>query len=256
MKTTQSYPPLLLVTAWVLASGCSGPPAGEASAPQGAPPNPLREHAQASLERARAAHHAASAPTDAAWRLGSACFERAEFAVNDAERVALAKEGAESCRRLLAAQPKSAEGHYYLAMNLGQLARVKKFEALGFVKEMESSFLRARDLNATFSHAGPDRNLGLLYFKAPGWPVSIGSDKKAREHLRRAAELAPGFPDNRLNLLEAHLKWRNTAEANAERAALEKLLPAAREQFAGPDWSASWVEWQARWETLRGPGLR
>ena len=248
--------PLSLLLSCALVLACSEPPPGHLQPVIGQPANPFLRHAQTRLEAARAAHRAESAPADAVWQLGSACFDRAGFAVNDAERAALAEEGAEVCRQFLAKhpdKPDSAPSHYYLAMNLGQLARVKKLEALGLVGDMEKHFLRVRDLNATFSHAGADRNLGLLYFKAPGWPLSVGSNKKARQHLQRAAELAPNFPDNRLNLLEAHLKWGNAAEATAERAGIEKMWPAAREQFAGPDWAASWADWQARWETLRAP---
>jgi len=63
-------------------------------------------------------------PTNAvaAWEFARACFDRAEFATNDTERVIIADQGIAACRRLLERQTGSAPAHYYLGMNLGQLA--------------------------------------------------------------------------------------------------------------------------------------
>jgi hypothetical protein len=106
-------------------------------------------------------------------------------------------------------------------------------------------FKRACELDAGFNHAGPERTLGLLYRDAP--PIaSVGSRSKARHHLQRAVELAPGYPDNRLNLIESDLKWGDRNGAVRELKALEAMLPEAREAFAGPAWEASWKEWNQR----------
>jgi hypothetical protein len=71
---------------------------------------------------------------------------------------------------------------------------------------MEREFSLARKLDEHFADAGPDHNLGLLYRDAPALG-SIGSRAKARQHLQRAVELAPQYPEKRLNLIEAYLKW-------------------------------------------------
>jgi hypothetical protein len=162
----------------------------------------------------------------------------------------LAKEGIDACRKLVAADPGNFGGHYYLGMNIGQMARVKRFSALGLVKDMERAFTTVSDLNATFSHAGADRNLGLLYFKAPPI-ISVGDKSKARVHLERAVELAPDYPANRLNLLEACIKWKDTVGIAAQRAALRELLPKALEKFSGDEWGSDWLKWNKRWEELR-----
>src|SRR6266508_2368456 len=100
-------------------------------------------------------------PTNAvaAWEFARACFDRAEYATNDTERVIIADQGIAACRRLLARQTGSAPAHYYLGMNLGQLARTKTLGALRIVNEMETEFKAARTRDGQFDHAGPDRNL-------------------------------------------------------------------------------------------------
>lgn len=190
-------------------------------------------------------------PTNAmaAWEFGRASFDRAEYVTNDTERALLAVEGIASCRRVLAADPQSAPAHYYLSMNLGQLARTKTLGALRIVDEMEREFKAARGLDERFDFAGPDRFLGQLYLQAPA-TISVGNRTKARKHLERAVALCPDYPENRLNLAEAYLGWGDK-NWRRELAALEKLWPQAHTNFTGPVWDAFWADWQQRRDKLR-----
>ncbi|MBI2928453.1 MAG: hypothetical protein HYY24_22520 [Verrucomicrobia bacterium] len=191
------------------------------------------------------------ADTATAWQFARAAFDWAEFATNDTQRAALAEEAIAVCRPLIAREPRLGPAHYYLAMNLGQLARTKRLGALKIVTEMERHFKKARELEPLLDQAGPDRSLGLLYLDAPGWPTSIGSRSKARQHLQRAVELAPDFPENRLCFLEALVKWGE--KKNAQRAAkdLPELLKQARTNLTGEAWAAAWADWNRRWLLLQ-----
>jgi tetratricopeptide (TPR) repeat protein len=190
-------------------------------------------------------YQAATNDYDAAWQFARACFDLAEFATNNAGRAALAEDGIRVCRRLIRQSPARVEAHYYLGMNLGQLARTRTIGALRIVDEMERVFLAARDRDERFDFAGSDRNLGLLYLEAPAFG-SIGNRTKARQHLRRAVELFPDYPENRLNLAEAYLKWDEYPSAAQELEALARSWTAAKEHLSGPAWTASWRDWQRR----------
>lgn len=185
---------------------------------------------------------------EAAWQFARAAFDLAEFATNDTQRAALADEAIAVARRLIEREPRLAAAHYYLALNLGQLARTKSLGALKLVQEMEQRFKTARELDEHFDFAGPDRSLGLLYLDAPGWPASIGSRAKARLHLERAVELAPDFPENRLCLLEALLKWRDKKAAQRQAVNLSEVLQRARTNLTGAAWAGAWADWERRWE--------
>jgi hypothetical protein len=195
----------------------------------------------------------------AAWQFGRACFDWAEFAANDEVREEIAKQGITACRHVIALKPGLAAGHYYLAMNLGQLARTKGLGALKIVQEMEREFKAAVELDPKFEFAGPERSLGILYLEAPGWPTSVGSRSKARLHMEKAVELAPDYPENRLCLLEAYVKWNDKKAIVREAKVVEELLPRARKTLSGEEWQSDWDDWDKRWsaiqKTIKAKGL-
>jgi hypothetical protein len=213
--------------------------------------NPETNHlfaarAQAEFHRAQTRLQSDTNNPAAAWQFARACFDFADFATNDAERATLAVQGIAASRQLLTRWPKSAHGHYYLAMNLGQLARTEILGALKLVREMEREFKTADDLDEHLDYAGPARSLGLLYRDAPGWPTSIGSRHKAREWLERAAKLAPDDPENHLNLIESRLKWNDRTGAESELKTLDALWLKAQTNFVGEAWEPGWADWTAR----------
>ncbi len=209
------------------------------------------EAAQIKLINARKQFQTDTNSILAAWALGQACFWRGEFATTNEERARLAEEGIAACRPLTIRAPTLPEGHYFLAMNLGQLARTKWLDALGIVKELEHGLELAGGMQPRLDHAGPDRCLGQLYRDAPGWPISIGSKSKARAHLLRAAALAPDFPENHLELVETWIEWKEKKLLQRDMEVLAALLPKARQQFTGEDWAAHWDDWDRRWQEIQ-----
>jgi tetratricopeptide (TPR) repeat protein len=201
--------------------------------------------------KARARYQSDTNDFEASWHFARACFDYAMSPTNNAERAKIAEEGIALSRRLVATRPNQVEGHYYLGMNIGQLADTKRnLAGLRMVKEMEREFEAARQLDEQFDYAGPDRNLGLLYFEAPTL-ISVGSRTRARRHLLRSVELAPDFPEDRLYLIEAYLKWGDRDEALAGIKALEELLPEARKKYSGEDWAVDWLDWEKRLDAAK-----
>jgi hypothetical protein len=210
----------------------------------------LAEHFHQVFQDARAKFLADQSNATNAWQFGRACFDLAEIATNGPVKAEIAEQGIAACRRAIALRP-VAPAHYYLGMTIGQLADTKRnLSALKMVKEMEREFLAARELDQHYDFAGPDRNLGLLYLQAPAM-ISIGSRSKARHHLKLAVQLAPDFPENRLNLIESMLKAGDEESAQHELKALEKLWPSAKTTFIGPLWAPSLVDWQKRMDEAK-----
>jgi tetratricopeptide (TPR) repeat protein len=198
------------------------------------------------FQAAKALHESQPTNAEAAWQFGRACYDWADFATTKSQREAIANQGIATCRGLIQGDPNSAQGHYYLALNLGQLARTRKMEALKLVDQMEAEFKIVLNLDPKLDYAGADRGLGLLFLNTPGWPLSIGSKSKARLHLQKAEKLFPNYPENLLNLIEAHLKWGDRNAALRELRNLDEIWPAARKEFTGEGWAASWADWEGR----------
>ena len=185
-----------------------------------------------------------------AWRFGCACFDVADFSTNNSERGDFAEQGIAACNAAIVADRNSAAAHYYLGMNLGQLAQTRGVSALKLVDQMEAEFKLARQLDEKLDFGGPDRNLGLLYRDAPSW-ISVGSRGRATKHLLRAAELAPDYPENPLNLLESYVKWSDRNGIKRQLKTVEDLWPLARKQLTGIQWELSWTNWDDRLQQVK-----
>ncbi len=182
------------------------------------------------------------------WQFARACFDLAESATNETSRANFARQGIAASQSAVAHDSKSAPAHYFLAMNFGELAQAEapSLAAYHLVHDVEREFKTAAELDEKFEHAGAARNLGALYFQAPSWPLSVGSKKKAREWFQRAATLAPNYPENQINLAEAHIHWHERAEAEKALKLLEINWPAVVTNYPGIAWEKLRNEWQER----------
>jgi hypothetical protein len=204
------------------------------------------------FEEAKRKHESNLKDVEATWQFARATFDLADVATGKSERAEIAQQGIAACNQALekTTPPDCAALHYYLGLNQGELARTKVFGALRLVDQMEREFLKAIELDASFDYGGPDRSVGLLYRDAPAFG-SIGSRTKARTHLEHAVELAPCYPENRLNLIESELKWNDRKSARHELKLLEDSWPDARAQFTGSAWGSSWTDWNSRLDKIK-----
>jgi hypothetical protein len=216
-----------------------------------APDKIFAARAEAEFHRAQIQFESNTNNSAAARQFARTCYDFADFATNKTEHAAIANQGIAACHQIIARNTNSVAAHYYLGMNLGQLARTKNLGALKIIREMESEFKTAEALDPLFDYAGPERNLGLLYRDAPGWPTSIGSKRKASDWLERALQLAPDYPENHLNLIETFLQWHENDSAKNELKTLDALWPVAQKKFIGGKWEQSWDDWSARRDTAR-----
>jgi len=177
-------------------------------------------------------------------------YDLAAAQSKDPERARITQLAIAAAKASLSNNPASAPTHYYLALNLGELARTKSLGALQIVPRIRDSLESARALDESLDHGGPDRTLGLLYLEAPGWPTSIGSRDKAKAHFLRALQIAPEYPGNHLGLAEALLRWRDLDEARARLRSLDAVWTNARARLSGPRWQSNWLEWTTRRDKL------
>ncbi len=108
----------------------------------------------------------------------------------------------------------SLEASFWLSVNYGSFGQAKGImKSLSLVNPIKKLTERVIEIDEGYFYGGPHRVLGRLYNKAPGFPFSIGDNKKAAEHLKKALALAPKFYLNHLFLAELYISESKTAKA-------------------------------------------
>lgn len=213
------------------------------------------EETEVQFQQAKAALEAKPDDVELGWRFAAACFYRAEFSQHHSERAKLAEQGITAAREAMRRNSNTVQAPYYLALNLGQLARTRTLTALGIVAEMERQFLTAIAIDPKFRHAAPVRSLGMLYQDAPGWPASVGSRSKARIQLQKAVDLDPDYPENWLTLMEAELKWGERKKVQARLTDVDRLLEKAKPAWIADEGEQSWKALIERVEKVRAQAV-
>jgi tetratricopeptide (TPR) repeat protein len=88
--------------------------------------------------------------------------------------------------------PENAEALVWDAIVLSTLAEKKGgMGALSLVREAKVKLEQAEAIDPTVLAGSVYASLGTLYAKVPGWPISFGSDSKARKYFEKALALNP-----------------------------------------------------------------
>ncbi len=173
---------------------------------------------------------------DAQWQAARALAFLAEYEKEPVKRRDAAEEGVVRGRKARELDAGKVEGHYWYAINVGLLADVDRSLGLNAVVEMESVLKRAIEIDEKHDYAGPLRVLGILYLRAPGPPISLGSTRKGLRLLERAVQLYPDYPENRLYLGEALRVFGQMDEARAQWEQVLKLPVCPDRQWENGQW--------------------
>ncbi len=89
--------------------------------------------------------------------------------------------------------------------------------AMGYAKNAKALLEQAYAKDPAALDAGAPTSLGVLYYRAPGWPLGFGDNDKARELLAQAVSLAP-------NGMDANYFYADFLISQHEYAAAYKVL--------------------------------
>jgi len=161
------------------------------------------------------------------WRLSAAYhFIATHEDGADRERIVeLLDRGQEAGKKGVDLNPEGVDALYWRSTNLAEKGQVQGIlKSLFLVKPLKADMERIVELDPEYYKAF--LLLGILYVKAPPWPLSIGNSQKGVETLEHAIQLNPQCLRCYLELARAHLKRKDTKEA---REAAEALLDAGIE---------------------------
>lgn len=95
-------------------------------------------------------------------------------------------------KQLVSAYPSDAEPKIWAAIILSTQAGFDGgLGSLSLIDEAKALLESAQAINPNALEGSIYTSLGSLYYKAPGWPVSFGSNDKARAYLEQARALNP-----------------------------------------------------------------
>jgi TRAP transporter T-component len=161
----------------------------------------------------------------------------AEVAASDEERGTLRAQGLLAAEAALAIDREEPAAILWWTAHRGSLVSPRDpIAALRAAAEIETELLRLRELAPGYDHGAADRVLGVLYRRAPPL-ISVGSMKKAEEHLRAAMQRDPSYPGNQLFWAELLAQKR---ECRLARAGAKLVLgsPALRQfPLEAPGWT-------------------
>jgi tetratricopeptide (TPR) repeat protein len=137
-----------------------------------------------------------------------------------AQRIALFDEGKALAEKAQKAAPDKTEGYYWAGVCLGRAAEERGVLNSLFAINDIVGFM-AKDLALNPKDGGAQHVLGVLYRKAPGWPLSRGDMKKSLEYARAAVANRPDVVLYSVGLAETLIAMNQKDEA---KTVLKKAL--------------------------------
>jgi tetratricopeptide (TPR) repeat protein len=151
---------------------------------------------------------------ESAWKLARACYWLGGH-VAVAERRAQFERGIEAARQATVVHPDRAEGHFWMAANMGAMAESFGLRAgIKYRSPVKKALETVLTIDRGFQQGSADRALGRWYLKVPR--LFGGSKDKSVEHLKQSLTYDPTSLASLYFLAETYLEMDRTDEARRE----------------------------------------
>ncbi len=171
--------------------------------------------AQEALSKYREAAAKAENKFEAFWKLSRIFYYIGIRTKSKKEKKVIFGQGLYYGKKAVALESEKPDGHYWLGVSYGVYGHTRGvLKSLSFVKPIKEAMNKVIELDRGYEDGGPDRVLGRVYFKLPGF--AGGSKKKSLEHLLKSKELAPNDPLTRCYLADTLLSLKEEDKAREE----------------------------------------
>ena len=121
-----------------------------------------------------------------------------EFTAKD--KLKTSREILEKAKNLTKENPTNSDAYLWYGIALSVNAKHEKAEslstALEVIREAKDNLEKSIELNPEAEEGRAYSTLGMIYAKAPVWPISFGSNSKAEENFKKAIAIGPNNMDN------------------------------------------------------------
>lgn len=185
----------------------------------------------ATAKEAEALYHKAIGLMDnryeAFWRLSRILYYIGEHTEKKKDKKAIFAQGVYYAERAIEREPEKPDGHYWHGVNNGKYGETRGvLKSLFLVKPIKRAMNKVIEIDRSYEEGGPDRVLGRVYFKLPGF--AGGSKEKSLEHLLKSKEYGPDDAVTRLYLAETYLKLDQVDKAREELDYVLNMEPDSR----------------------------
>jgi tetratricopeptide (TPR) repeat protein len=173
----------------------------------------------ATAKEAEALYHKAIGLMDnryeAFWRLSRILYYIGEHTEKKKDKKAIFAQGVYYADRAIELEPEKPDGYYWQGVNNGKYGETRGvLKSLFLVKPIKKAMNKVIEIDRSYEEGGPDRVLGRVYFKLPGF--AGGSKEKSLEHLLKSKEYGPNDAVTRLYLAETYLNLDEVGKAKEE----------------------------------------
>lgn len=171
--------------------------------------------AQEALSKYREAVVKAENKYEVFWKLSRILYYIGSRTESKKEKKIIFGQGIYYAKKAVALEPEKPDGHYWLGVSYGVYGETRGvLKSLSFVKPIKEAMNKIIELDRGYEDGGPDRVLGRVYFKVPGF--AGGSNQKSREHLLKSKELGPNDALTRCYLADTFLSLKEVDKAREE----------------------------------------
>jgi tetratricopeptide (TPR) repeat protein len=157
---------------------------------------------------------------EAYWKIARVMYYIGEHQEKKKDRKNTFAQAVYHCDKAVELGPEKPDGYYWRAVNNGKYGETRGvLKSLSLVKPIKRDLNKVIELNRSYEDGGPDRVMGRVYFKLPGF--AGGSKDKSLEHLEKSKGYGPEDVVTRLYLAETLLDHKRIEDARAE---LEYIL--------------------------------
>ena len=171
--------------------------------------------AQEALSKYREAVGKAENKFEVFWKLSRILYYIGSRTESKKEKMIIFGQGIYYAKKAVALEPEKPDGHYWLGVSYGVYGETRGvLKSLSFVKPIKEAMNKIIEVDRGYEDGGPDRVLGRVYFKVPGF--AGGSKQKSREHLLKSKELGPNDALTRCYLADTFLSLKEVDKAREE----------------------------------------
>lgn len=149
------------------------------------------------------------------WKLSRIFYYIGDNTESSKDKKIIFSQGIYYAERAAELEPEKPDGYYWLGVNYGVYGEARGvLKSLFLVDDIKRAMNKVIELDRSYEEGGPDRVLGRMYFKLPGF--AGGTNEKSAEHLLKSLEYGPNDPLTRYYLADTYLALKEVEKARAE----------------------------------------